>query len=168
VGPARTELRYVAQARLTGAMRLLWPVAVRFMHDAVLEDLLDRAEAAVGCGPARPARWSPWVRLLRRRFDDPRAGGVPVPSTDLLAAALPRVDWADAHAIVCRPGMPTDPQVWADAAFRDPPAWVRVLLGVRQALVGLVGIVRGEPSNFDTVARTEDEVLLGADERHLN
>ena len=32
----------------------------------VLEDLLDRAEAALGTGPARPARWSPWVRLLRR------------------------------------------------------------------------------------------------------
>ena len=31
----------------------------------ILEDLLDRAEAAVGTWPARPERWSPWARTLR-------------------------------------------------------------------------------------------------------
>jgi Protein of unknown function (DUF2867) len=58
--------------------------------------------------------------------------------------------------------------VWADAVFRDPPRWVVAPMGVRQALVGLVGIARGDSSSFDTVARREHEVLLGTDERHLD
>lgn len=153
--------------RLGGPADVLWPLAVRWLHDAVVEDLLDRAEATVGTGPARPARWSPWVRLLRV-FDRSGARATEVPATPLLADALPRVDWADAHAVAYRPGMPTDPQVWADAAFRDPPRWVLGLLGLREALVGLVGIARGRSSSFDTVARREDEVLLGTDERHLD
>jgi hypothetical protein len=66
------------------------------------------------------------------------------------------------------PGMPQDPQVWADAVFRDPPPVVVGLLGLRQALVGLVGITRGSRSAFDTLARTPDEVLLGTDDGHLD
>jgi hypothetical protein len=46
-------------------MLVAWPVAIRWLHDAVLEDLLDRAELAVTGTVARPAVWSPWVRLLR-------------------------------------------------------------------------------------------------------
>jgi hypothetical protein len=41
-------------------------------------------------------------------------------------------------------------------------------LGLRQALVGFVGIARGDTSAFDTLARTEDEVLLGTDDGHLD
>lgn len=166
-GPSRTVLRHVIEGRADVIGRLRWTLAVRALHDAVLEDLLDRAEAAVGTGPVRPARWSPWVRLLRR-IDAPRARTTTVPSTVLLAHALDRVDWSDAYAVTCRPGMPADPQVWADAVFRDAPRWVVVALGVREALVGLVGIDRGGPSSFDTLARTADEVLLGTDERHLD
>lgn len=60
-----TVLRHELKAELCGRMRLAWPVAVRWLHDALIEDLLDRAEAAVDGAVARPARWSPWVRLLR-------------------------------------------------------------------------------------------------------
>ena len=160
-------LRHEAVGRVTGAMRLLWPLAVRPVHDALLTDLLDRAEAVLGTGSARPARWSPWVRLLRR-WEQPRGAETAVPDTPLLATALSGVDFADAHAVPVHPGAPTDPQVWADAIFRDPPRWVLAVLGVREALVGLVGIARGGSSSFDTVARTADEVLLGTDERHLD
>ncbi len=166
-GPTQAVLRHEVDARLTGALRLLWPLAVRWLHDALVEDLLDRAEAVLGCGPARPARWSPWVRLLRRRVL-PRARATAVPDTPLLAAALPRVDFADAYAVRVFPGAPTDPQVWADAIFRDPPRWVVGLLVLREAAVGLVGIARGGRSSFDTLARTDEEVLLGTDERHLD
>ncbi|WP_037068760.1 DUF2867 domain-containing protein [Pseudonocardia acaciae] len=169
VGPERTLIRHVARGSASGSMRLVWPLAVRWLHDAVLEDLFDRAESALGIGPERPARWSPWVRLLRGvGFAGPSARSVAVPATPLLADALPRVDFSDAHAVSCRPGLPADPQVWADAVFRDPPKWVVALLGLREAIVGLVGIARGGWKSFDTVARSEDEVLLGADERHLD
>ncbi len=99
---------------------------------------------------------------------DGRARATAVPVTPLLATALPRVDWADAHAVRVPPGAPTDPQVWADAIFRDAPRWVVKLLGLRDAVVGLVGIARGGHSSFGTVCSTPDEVLLGTDERHLD
>lgn len=166
-GAGRTRLRHVAEGRVTGVMRLAWPLVVRALHDAVLEDLLDRAATAVGRPPAARATWSPWVRLVRL-FDGPATREAPVTASPLLAAALPRVDWSDAHAVDRWAGMPEDPQVWADATFRTPPPWVAALMGVRQALVGLVGIDRGDPSSFDTVATSPGEVLLGTDERHLD
>jgi hypothetical protein len=64
-GAGRTVLRHVLEGRLYGRARLGWPVAVRWLHDALLEDLLDRAELEAQGSVARPARWSPWVRLLR-------------------------------------------------------------------------------------------------------
>jgi len=59
-------LRHVLEAQLHGAYRLLFPLVIRWIHDAVIEDLLDRAEMVVGRAPAQPAVWSPWVQLLRR------------------------------------------------------------------------------------------------------
>ena len=50
------------------ADRLSWALAIRWLHDACLEDLLDNVERAAGREPAAPARWSPWVRLLRRIY----------------------------------------------------------------------------------------------------
>lgn len=64
-GPSRCVLRHTVAGRLHGSMRLVWPAVMAWLHDAAVEDLLDRAEAAFGVGPARPARWSPWVRVLR-------------------------------------------------------------------------------------------------------
>ncbi|MFE3226102.1 SRPBCC family protein [Nocardia sp. NPDC059228] len=58
----------VARAR-TPRGRLLWSLAIRWLHDAVLEELLDRAATEMGHPPAQPARWSPWVRILRRSLD---------------------------------------------------------------------------------------------------
>lgn len=164
-GPEAALVRHVLEGEVAGFARLRWSLVVRWLHDAVLEDLFDRAEAAVGTGPARPARWSPWVRVLRRAM--PGAREVAVPATALLAGALPRVDWSDAYAVECGVDAPTDPQVWADAVFRGAPGWVVAVLGLREALVGLVGIERSGPSAFATLARTDDEVLLGTDERHL-
>ncbi|HZG92519.1 MAG TPA: DUF2867 domain-containing protein [Pseudonocardia sp.] len=168
-GGSGSILRHVAEGRMGWPMVLLWPAVVRWLHDALIEDLFDRAELVAGTGPARPARWTPWVRLLRL-FDtaDIRARAVPVPRGGLLDGALPRVDFADAFAVAARPGAPEDPQAWADAVFRDPPAWVAALMGLRQALVGLVGIRRGDASAFGTRARTADEVLLGTDDGHLD
>lgn len=45
-----------------------WTVVFRALHDALLEDLLDRAETALGRPPRRPTQWSPYVRLLRAGY----------------------------------------------------------------------------------------------------
>lgn len=175
-GPDRTVVRHVLSARLRGVGLVGWPLLFRSLHDALVEDLLDRAESTLGVGPARRHRCSPWVRLVRRvlvrrapvRRGQVRVQTVPVPDTPLLAAALPRVDWSDAHAVAAPPGTSHDPQAWADAVFRDPPSWVVAAVGLREALGGMVGIERGGPSSFDTITRSADEVLLGTDQRHLN
>ena len=66
VGPDRTLLRHELVGRLAGRTRLTWPLVVRWLHDALIEDLLDRAQDAVDAPPARRARHSAWVRLMRR------------------------------------------------------------------------------------------------------
>ncbi|MFI9009715.1 SRPBCC family protein [Actinosynnema sp. NPDC053489] len=58
-------LRHTLTGRPRGLMRLWWPLAVRWLHDALIEDLLDNAARAAGHPPVHPARWSTWVRLLR-------------------------------------------------------------------------------------------------------
>ncbi|MBW0115485.1 SRPBCC family protein [Pseudonocardia abyssalis] len=65
-GAGRTRVRHVMQARPVGAMRLLWPLAGRWLHDALTESFLDRVEYAVGLRPRPTERWSPWLRVLRR------------------------------------------------------------------------------------------------------
>jgi hypothetical protein len=58
-------LRHTLTGRPRGAMRLWWPLAVRWLHDALIEDLMDNAARAAGHPPVHPARWSRRVRLLR-------------------------------------------------------------------------------------------------------
>jgi hypothetical protein len=64
-GPDRSRLRHVLEMRITGPARLTWPLVFRPLHDALIEDSLDRAAASVGMPPTRRP-WPPEVRLLRR------------------------------------------------------------------------------------------------------
>jgi len=64
-GPAGATLRHLIAARALGAKRLAWPLVIRPLHDALLEDLLDRAERAASGRDTGSRGWSPWVRLLR-------------------------------------------------------------------------------------------------------
>lgn len=162
-GAERAVLRHVVDGRARGGMRVLWPCVVRPVHDGILEQILDRAETALGTGPARPTRLSPIARLARWS-SRPRARATRPPATD----ALERPDFVDAFAVRLRPGMPTDPVRWASAIFDRPPRWVRALMAARQALVGLVGIDRGDRSTFAVRAHTAAEAVVGADARHLD
>jgi hypothetical protein len=57
-------IRHVVEAECRGWSRLAWPLVIRPIHDALHEDILDRAEASLGTSP--PEReWSLWVRFLR-------------------------------------------------------------------------------------------------------
>lgn len=64
--PGTSLVRHTLIGRPHGVTRVTWALGIRWLHDALLEDLLDNVAAAVGHPPARPARWSPWVRLLRK------------------------------------------------------------------------------------------------------
>ncbi|WP_344881650.1 hypothetical protein, partial [Allokutzneria multivorans] len=67
--PGTSVMRHTIAGRTEGTMRLLWPLVIRWLHDALLEDLLDRAAVAVGHPPARPARWPLWTRLCYSLFE---------------------------------------------------------------------------------------------------
>jgi hypothetical protein len=58
-------LRHRLEMRATGPALLSWPLFFRPLHDACLEDCMDRATASLGIALERPARWSIYVRLLR-------------------------------------------------------------------------------------------------------
>lgn len=167
-GATRCVLRHVLDVEPKGPRAALaLSLVVRWLHDAVLEDLLDNAERAATGTLARPARWSPWVRVLRRTLAE-RATEVPIPPRAWLArAAFVEPDLADAWSVPLDPGLPTDPHTWARTIFGDPAPGVLALLRLRDALVGLVGIARRDSSAFDPVAADGSELLLGTDEGHL-
>ncbi|AEW99539.1 hypothetical protein [Streptantibioticus cattleyicolor] len=64
-GPGRTVLRNTLVLRPHGVSWTAWPLFFRPMHDAALEDALDRVESALTGRVARAPRWSGYVRLLR-------------------------------------------------------------------------------------------------------
>jgi len=60
-----TTLRHVIDMRAAGSVWLAWAVAIRPLHNALMEDALDRAE--IFGGKQLLARdWSLWVRFVRR------------------------------------------------------------------------------------------------------
>lgn len=94
-----------------------------------------------------------------------------IPLDSALPTLLPRVDFADAYAELLPPGASTDPQFWVDRFFSDPPGWIRGLLTLRDRLVGVFGLKSSEQAEatpFPQLARTEHEVLLGMDDKHLD
>lgn len=62
-----TVLRHELVASPEGWMRLQWPLLVRWIHDAVIEEVFDRAEVATGSTPASSYQRSRWVRILLAR-----------------------------------------------------------------------------------------------------
>jgi hypothetical protein len=63
--PSGCVLNHTIEGRASGRMLAAWPLVFRPLHDALLEDALDKAEAAVTGRPATPPAWSWWVRRLR-------------------------------------------------------------------------------------------------------
>lgn len=74
-GPEDTVLRHTLAMRLTGAARLTWPALYRTLHDALIEDSLDRAEWTVRGVAGSPARWGAYTRVLRRLARRPAPAG---------------------------------------------------------------------------------------------
>ncbi|WP_367048425.1 SRPBCC family protein [Streptomyces sp. Je 1-332] len=65
VDEEHTLLRHTLAMNARGPARLTWPPVWRPLHDALLEDSLDRAELACTGAVARSARRGRYVRLLR-------------------------------------------------------------------------------------------------------
>jgi hypothetical protein len=52
--------------QISGVAKLSWPLVFKPLHDALMEDSLDRAEEAITGDLERRRSWSPYVRVLRR------------------------------------------------------------------------------------------------------
>ena len=57
--------KHVVAGRVTLKGWWLWHLAVRWLHDALLEDSFDKAEEVLTGRVSRPSQWSPWVKFLR-------------------------------------------------------------------------------------------------------
>jgi hypothetical protein len=64
--PRAVRLRHELVTDPKGADRLVWAWVGRPLHDALVEDAFDRAEAFASGRPAAPRAWSWRVRMLRR------------------------------------------------------------------------------------------------------
>lgn len=63
-GPDQTCLWHVLSMQTEGPALITWPLIFKWLHDALIEDSLDRAERSLGGQP--PIRhWSVWVQMLR-------------------------------------------------------------------------------------------------------
>lgn len=175
-GGGTSLITHVIEGRTRGAMVLLWPLAVRWGHDAVLEDAFDCVERALGAGPAAPAQWSPWVRLLRKALaasDKADVRAVDTPAELLAAAGLPRVDFTDTFAVRLPRGSSRDVDDWHRAlVVTSTPAWVNVLFAVRNRLAERLGLETagrsGDVSPFTLIERRRDTLVFGADDKHLD
>ncbi|MGA4848367.1 SRPBCC family protein [Streptomyces sp. G5(2025)] len=117
-GEGRCLVRHVLEARWRGLDVLLWPTAVRPVHDSMMEELFDNIERVVAGGCARPVRWTPRLRLLNRLWW-PRPRTVEVPrEARLLRAAMEQPGYQDAYRMETRAGLPRDPGAWT-GVLRD-------------------------------------------------
>ncbi|MBN2293828.1 MAG: hypothetical protein JXM70_15475 [Pirellulales bacterium] len=57
-------LRHTIEMSIHGIAVLTWPVIIRPLHDALLEDSLATAQASLGFEPLMK-KWSAWVKLLK-------------------------------------------------------------------------------------------------------
>jgi len=60
-----SDARHIIEMRLQGVARSSWPLAIRPLHDALIEDAFDRAESFINRPPGK-REWSRWAKLLRR------------------------------------------------------------------------------------------------------
>lgn len=65
VAPDLTQLRHVLEMGLKGRARLSWPLIFRPLHDALIEDALDRAAAFLVKKPVELRDWPIRVKWLR-------------------------------------------------------------------------------------------------------
>ena len=85
--------------------------------------------------------------------------------------AIPRPDHVDVVAVTLPKGATTDPAVWTATIFsiESTPIWVRLLFGLRQLLVPLIGVRPGDPGTAFAVQRVVgEEALVAASDRHLD
>jgi len=60
----QTILKHTINAELKGMMKILWPLSIRPLHDALIEDAFDKVELNFS-DRIEKNKWSLWVKFLR-------------------------------------------------------------------------------------------------------
>lgn len=63
-----TELKHIIDMKATFAGTLQWVIAIRWLHDALVEDAFDKVENQFNL-VKRENRWTIWVKLLRKLLE---------------------------------------------------------------------------------------------------
>lgn len=106
---------------------------------------------------------------------------VALPAQSSVTRAYPSVQLADAFAIRLPPGTSDDPEVLARFMFAHQPAWVAMLMRVRDAVVTAFGLKTGKHlatlatsarlervGIFKIYSKNETEIVVGEDDLHLD
>ena len=82
---------------------------------------------------------------------------------------------ADSFAADLAPGVPANVDTLAKLLFADPPVWFTILLAIRDRVMTLFGVKASHTLSegehiafFPVLSRSDDEIVLGADDRHLD
>lgn len=90
----------------------------------------------------------------------------------LLAGHAGRIDAADAWQTPILPGDATDAPTWNETLATTQPRWITPLLVIRDRIVRLAGLHQarqdGVSQQFPIIASTDQEVITGDDDTHLN
>jgi len=106
---------------------------------------------------------------------------VALPSQSAVTQVYQSVQLADAFAIRLPPGASHDPEVLARFMFANQPAWIGMLMRVRDAIVTAFGLKTGKHlatlatsarlervGIFKIYSRNETEIVVGEDDSHLD
>ena len=132
-----------------------------------------------------PARTISAARSSHGAFLMSRVRKAAVPQGTLVASAFPRPSYEDAFAIKLPKGAATDVDELTWLIANSPAPWARALMRLRNRIVAPFGLRTSDPPAtgraeggtlkpgdragiFPVLARADDEVLLGADDRHLD
>lgn len=112
-----------------------------------------------------------------------RVTPVELPAQSRIRTLYPEPNLADAFAMRLPDGASTDPETLARHLFGRPAPWVAALLGVRDAMVGWLGLKTAKELQrgsglasdkaerifiFRICERAADEIVLGEDDSHLD
>jgi hypothetical protein len=115
------------------------------------------------------------------RLDKMRERQVPLPTESRIAGLFPGAHLADAYAMALPPTATRDMTTLARAVMADPAPWARSLMHVRDRIVTTFGVktsgqieaqARAAGAErigfFPVQSRSEQELILGEDDKHLN
>ena len=65
LAPDKTELKHSIRMAIRGQALLSWPLSIRWLHDALIEDAFDTIENNF-LSIKKKSQWNIWVRFLRK------------------------------------------------------------------------------------------------------